>query len=257
MWWVVSLLLFLPYLIHWFPLFRRVCGWSSDPYHGTMLASTVSQVCQLSSWSSWHWVCQEPGKVRTWLVSFLALLVIACFILHFDSSCYCVIFRPLCKQCNSEFRTGTKKFCAKCRYSEAAVLDNVCNVHPLLLVSSLVVSVLMLFFSVSLPIQGEAITYKFQVVHPHHFNCNNCKWVWTHTKYRNILNLLCCLFFLANSSLRDVVRRTASCTVCVAMMIWKLQSVLHAGKSVVVHSTACWWWKLLFSSVSILPKVGL
>lgn len=132
MWWVVSLLLFLPYLIHWFPLFRRVCGWSSDPYHGTMLASTVSQVCQLSSWSSWHWVCQEPGKVRTWLVSFLALLVIACFILHFDSSCYCVIFRPLCKQCNSEFRTGTKKFCAKCRYSEAAVLDNVCNVHPLL-----------------------------------------------------------------------------------------------------------------------------
>lgn len=48
--------------------------------------------------------------------------------------------RPLCKRCNSEVKGGVKKFCGKC----------------------------------SLPIQGDHITYQFQVVHPHHFNCLKC-----------------------------------------------------------------------------------
>ena len=25
--------------------------------------------------------------------------------------------------------------------------------------------------------QGDHITYKFQTVHPHHFNCTKCRWV--------------------------------------------------------------------------------
>lgn len=49
--------------------------------------------------------------------------------------------RPLCKKCNTDFKGGKRKFCQKC----------------------------------SLPIQGEHIVYKFQVVHPEHFNCHKCK----------------------------------------------------------------------------------
>ncbi|CAI8030510.1 LIM and senescent cell antigen-like-containing domain protein 2 [Geodia barretti] len=48
--------------------------------------------------------------------------------------------RPFCKPCNAEIKGGSKKFCQKC----------------------------------SLPIHGEHLVYKFQIVHPHHFNCSEC-----------------------------------------------------------------------------------
>ena len=38
--------------------------------------------------------------------------------------------------------------------------------------------VLLVIFWGSLPMdQGDHITYKFQTVHPHHFNCTKCRWV--------------------------------------------------------------------------------
>lgn len=54
--------------------------------------------------------------------------------------------RPLCKKCNAEMKTAGMKFCMKC----------------------------------NLPISGENITYRNQVVHPHHFNCRKCGKQLTH-----------------------------------------------------------------------------